>query len=426
MNKPTVPGPTPEPTPTLSEAEREKVKKSLVTARVDLVLKHTFFGALILRLKMIEDDKIPTACTDGTTIHYNPAFIQSLSLQHIKGVCVHEILHCAMGHVWREKDLPFPSLPKNTPKTMKPDEIEALKLVMRHDKANRAMDYAINPIVRDSGLSLPPDALLDNKYKGMSMEEIYTKMPEAKVQFICSGDGTIGQIDGKPRCGDVESCNNGSQDAQDQNDWQVAVAQAAQVARARGQLPASLEKFLGDLQKPRVDWKAILRRYIQDIAKADYTWKYPNRRFLAMGLYLPSLYSEQVGPIAVAQDTSGSMWGDRDLRACASELRSIIEDVKPSKIVLYYADAAIAATKEFDPDEPFEFAPKGGGGTSFVPVFEEIAESGFEPLCLIYFTDLQGTFPQQAPPYPVIWLTLEDGTAPFGEVLKIDLTLERG
>jgi len=409
--------------PALSQADRDTIKQHILAARVNLVLKHTFFGSLILRLKMVEDASIPTACTDGSTIRYNPAYFQALSLKTIEGVSAHEVLHCACGHLWREKDLPFPSMPKNTPKSLTGAEIEAIKLVMRHDKANRAMDYAINPIVIDSGLTLPEGALIDDAYKGMSMEEIYHKLPDAKVKFIGGSGGTTANVEGEPRCGDVQANGNGSKDAEDENDWQIAVAQAAQAARMQGKLPASLEKFLGDLQKPRVDWKALLRRYVQDAAKADYSWKQPNRRFLSAGLYLPRLYSEELGPIAIAQDTSGSMWSDRDLRACASELRSIIEDCKPSRTVLYYADAAVAATRVFERDEPFEFAPKGGGGTSFVPVFEAIAESGEEPLCLIYFTDLQGTFPNEAPPYPVIWLTVEDGSAPFGEVLKIDTVL---
>lgn len=270
------------------------------------------------------------------------------------------------------------------------------------------------------------------------MEEIYMQLPDPKVQFSRmsmsggpqegQGEGRTMTVNGKPRCGDVESPQggNGSTDAEQQNDWQVAVAQAAQAARMAGKLPAHLEKFLGDLQRPTVDWKALLRRFVQDAAKNDYNWRQPNRRFIAAGLYLPRLYSEELGPIVIAQDTSGSMWSDRDLRLCASELRSIIEDCQPSQTVLYYADAAIAASRVFERGEPFEFAPKGGGGTSFVPVFEEVAKSGLEPLCLIYFTDLQGTFPSEPPPYPVIWLTVDKGTAPFGEILEIDLTLAQG
>lgn len=425
-------------TPT-DTAALDKAKQSIVTARVNLILKQTFFGALVLRLKMVADAAIPTACTDGKTMRYNPEFMNGLSLKQIEGVCCHEVLHCACGHIWREKDLPFPTLPENTPKDLSADEIEKLKLILRHDKANQAMDYAINPIIIDSGLELPPDCLLDNTYKGMSMEEIYMQLPTPPVKFMSmsmggSGDKGDGKGDGgrtmvvggEPRCGDVEAPadGNGSTDAEEQNEWQVAVAQAAQAARMQGKLPAHLEKFLGDLSKPRVDWKALLRRFVQDAAKQDYNWNQPNRRFLAAGLYLPRLYSEELGPIVIAQDTSGSMWSDRDLRLCASELRAIIEDCKPRHTTLYYADAAVADSRVFERGEPFEFAPKGGGGTSFVPVFDAVKESGEEPLCLIYFTDLQGTFPSEPPPYPVIWLTVCEGTAPFGEVLRIDNILE--
>lgn len=419
-------------------AALDKAKHSIVTARVNLILKQTFFGALVLRLKMVPDFTIPTACTDGKTIRYNPEFMNGLSLKQIEGVCCHEVLHCACGHIWREKDLPFPTLPKNTPKDLTAPEIEKLKLLLRRDKANQAMDYAINPIIIDSGMELPPDCLIDAKYKGMSMEEIYMKLPTPPVTFSRismggsrgpdskDGQGRTMTVDGQPRCGDVETPadGNGSTDAEEQNEWQVAVAQAAQAARMQGKLPAHLEKFLGDLQKPRVDWKALLRRFVQDAAKQDYNWNQPNRRFLAAGLYLPRLYSEELGPIVIAQDTSGSMWSDRDLRLCASELRAIIEDCKPRHTTLYYADAAVADSRVFERGEPFEFAPKGGGGTSFVPVFDAVRESGEEPLCLIYFTDLQGAFPSEPPPYPVIWLTVCEGTAPFGEVLRIDNILE--
>lgn len=433
--------PIPTPTPTIDQALYDKAHKAIVTARVNLILKQPFFGSLVLRLKMVADEQVPTACTDGTHIRYNPAFMAGLSLKQIEGVCCHEVLHCACGHIWREKDLPFPSLPKNTPTDLSGSDLDKLKLILRHDKANQAMDYAINPIIIDSGMELPPDCLNDPKYKGMSMEEIYVKLPNPKVQFSRAsgmgspngnGDGQSNgrtmTIDGQPRCGDVEQPNgangNTSQDAEQQNEWQVAVAQAAQAARMHGKLPAHLEKFLGGLQKPQVDWKALLRRFVQDAAKQDYNWNQPNRRFLAAGLYLPRLYSEELGPIVIAQDTSGSMWSDRDLRLCASELRSIIEDCKPHHTTLYYADAAVADSRVFERGEPFEFAPKGGGGTSFVPVFDAVRESGEEPLCLIYFTDLQGTFPTEPPPYPVIWLTVCEGTAPFGEVLRIDNILE--
>ena len=51
---------------------------------------------------MVEDPTCDTAWTDGVSLGYNPSYVESLSLDETKGLCVHEVGHCAMGHPWRE------------------------------------------------------------------------------------------------------------------------------------------------------------------------------------------------------------------------------------------------------------------------------------------------------------------------------------
>jgi predicted metal-dependent peptidase len=82
-----------------------------------------------------------------------------------------------------------------------------------------------------------------------------------------------------------------------------------------------------------------------------------------------------------------------------------------------YTDAKVHKVEEFDPEEAeVQFHPVGGGGTSFIPVFEEIEKRDIKPALLIYFTDLLGRFPEVAPNYPVLWVsTNENAVAPFGE-----------
>jgi predicted metal-dependent peptidase len=68
----------------------------------------------------------------------------------------------------------------------------------------------------------------------------------------------------------------------------------------------------------------------------------------------------------------------------------------------------------------------GGGGTSFVPVFDWIArkvrEGEAAPDALIYCTDGHGTFPPRAPDYPVVWVVTRGSAArfPFGQVIRLD------
>ena len=47
-------------------------------ARSQLILVSPFFGTLALRLKPIPDESIPTACTNGEFIKYNPKWFLKL------------------------------------------------------------------------------------------------------------------------------------------------------------------------------------------------------------------------------------------------------------------------------------------------------------------------------------------------------------
>jgi predicted metal-dependent peptidase len=186
-----------------------------------------------------------------------------------------------------------------------------------------------------------------------------------------------------------------------------------------GKLPGCAERLLGDILAPKVDWRDTLRRFVTERAKADYSWSRPNRRYMAQGIILPGLHSWQMGAIAVAVDTSGSIDAEQ-LAEFAAELLGIQEDAKPASMVALYCDAAVHRVDEFTPFDPFELRSAGGGGGSdFRPVFNAIAERGESPACLVYLTDGFGTFPDSPPDYPVLWVMNSDADAPFGEVVRL-------
>ncbi|MDP9120495.1 MAG: VWA-like domain-containing protein, partial [Acidobacteriota bacterium] len=87
-----------------------------------------------------------------------------------------------------------------------------------------------------------------------------------------------------------------------------------------------------------------------------------------------------------------------------------------------YADARVTGEEEFTAvNLPLRLHPSGGGGTSFGPALEHF--EGDPPECLLYFTDLEGSFPRREPSFPVLWLVigqpLAAPTAPFGEVVLL-------
>ena len=360
------------------------------SARTELVLGQPFFGVLALSVDLVASEAIPTMATDGTKILYNPAFVDAISQDEVVGVVAHEVLHCANGHPWR-RDAREPR------------------------KWNIACDFAINPIVVSAGLTLPTGALHDRKMSGKSAEWIYDRLPAQKV----GGAGAwSSEMPGAGGC-DVQDGDAGESEMA-QAEWAQRVKQAAASAQAYGKLPAGCERFIDQATRPRVDWRSVMRQFVQASTREDYSWTRPNRRFLSQGYYLPSLHSERVGPVAVAIDTSGSI-DSVTLNQFAAELRAIVEDVRPIRTHVLYADAAVHHIDTFEADDAITMTPKGGGGTAFGPALD--AAEAFEelPCCVVYLTDLDGSHRTRPPVMPVLWVSTDPrGTAPYGDVVALE------
>jgi hypothetical protein len=133
-----------------------KVVARLTKARTALLLDHPFFGSLLFRLKIECHAGVATMATDGTTIFYNPGFVDTLSTAELVGVLAHEVMHPALQHHTRRGDR------------------EARRW-------NMAADDAINPLLVDAGLTLPADALRDDRFRNMSAERIYNLLAETRA-----------------------------------------------------------------------------------------------------------------------------------------------------------------------------------------------------------------------------------------------------
>jgi VWA-like domain (DUF2201)/Putative metallopeptidase domain len=202
------------------------------------------------------------------------------------------------------------------------------------------------------------------------------------------------------------------------HEWAINAEQAICSAKACGHEPGGIERPLEQARESKHDWRAILREFIAATNPSDYRWSPPNRRFVASGLYLPSVERSRMGDIVIAVDTSGSI-GSKELEQFAGEINAIINEALPEAIRVIYCDEAVQAVEEFGPSEAIKLSPKGGGGTDFVPPFQWVEENGIEPKCLIYMTDLCCSSFPVAPDYPVLWVTDSHKIAPFGETLRI-------
>jgi predicted metal-dependent peptidase len=311
-------------------------------ARAALLVNAPFWGVLSLRLAPVEDSSIQTMKTDGVSIHYNPDFVKGLSRSVLRSGIAHETLHCAaLHHTRREgRDL---------------------------RRWNIACDHAINPLLAQAGFELPEGALLDPAYAGMSAEEIYARLPEDAGKYGNDPDsddpGGMGGVKDPPPGGDPGQPNPSGQPGtrapsaadltRQEEDWAIATAQAEATAKAMGIAAGDAARAIREQMAPRVDWRDVLRRYLSAAAKSDYAWTPPNRRYIARGLYLPSLRSETLGPVVVAVDTSGSI-DDATLAAFSAEITAILDEAAPEAVHVVYCDAEVRATERFEPGDAID------------------------------------------------------------------------
>ncbi|HIP53488.1 MAG TPA: hypothetical protein EYH03_05705 [Chromatiales bacterium] len=410
------------------------IETKLAAARTRLILDKPFLGALVLRLPMEAADPewCPTTATDARKFYYNPEYFEALHLDETQFMLAHEALHCALSHFARRQH----------------------RVKQRWDLA---CDFAINPLLVDDGLKPPPGALVLEQFKGMTAEEIYPMLDEFEDQEsldrhayeeeqpsdggsgsrlreddLQQGEGRqptespqdgSGDIPAQPREG-AQGASKPPPLTPDEREtlnvqWQQRMAGAAQQAMQAGKMGGALARMVDHLLQPQLPWRMLLARYLSSAARDDFSYMRPSRR--EGDFILPSLRSQQVD-LVVALDTSGSI-AQQEIDAFVAEVNAIKDQLR-ARITLLACDAALAEDSPwiYEPWEPFTTpdALGGGGGTSFKPVFEWVDQQDRPPELLVYFTDAEGEFPDQQPPYPVVWLVKGKEKIPWGERIQLN------
>lgn len=369
----------------------------ITKARIALISEQVFYGTLALRLHMVEmsDEMLahykakgmkPTMAVDGKSIFYSADFVNSLEHAQVKTVIAHEVGHCVFDHIGRRQH-------------------------RQPVKWNQAGDYIINGLLDESGFESVDGWLRDKAYDNMTADHVYSLLPDPPSSGGKDGNGgALCDILGGPSADDPSMVD----------DWKVATAQAANVAKMAGKLPANLARFVNEILNPKADWRTMLRRFVTEQNKDDYSWRRPNKRLIHAGYYMPSLWSEGMGEIDIVVDTSGSIT-QKMLDVFQAEIQSIRDSVRPRLTRIIYCDSHINHIDEFAAEDLLEMKMHGGGGTSFIPPFDYIAEHGHRPAAFLYLTDLYGQAPAEAPDYPVMWCCTTNEAEPWGERVEIEV-----
>jgi predicted metal-dependent peptidase len=199
----------------------------------------------------------------------------------------------------------------------------------------------------------------------------------------------------------------------------VKVAQAAQAAKMMGKMSANMQRLVDEVLQPKVDWREVMQKFLVKARTDQRSFARFNRRFIAQGLYLPSVSGEQMGEVCFAVDCSGSI-DQKTVNQFASEIKRVKEDLMPERIHVLYFDSEVSHVESYEQHDDLDIKPHGGGGTDFAPVFDKIIELGINPVAIVFLTDLCCNSFGDQPDAPVLWVTTDPGKAPFGEVVEMN------
>lgn len=343
-------------------------------------------------------DKIPTACTNGRDVMYNPEFIETLSDKELNFVVLHEAIHKAYQHLnmWK--------------KLFKEDA----------QLTNMAADYVVNNAIQEADphnnlTSMPESALFDKQYSNMTTKQIFDLLKEQ----------------GADREEGHDTHDFAGAEELSQEEVKATAEQIDQALRQgeilRSKMGGNTNRAFQELRAPKVDWREQLREFVSTICnnKEVSTWKRPHRRFIGQDVYMPSMTGESVGKIVIGVDTSGSI-GDTELNMFLSEVQGICKEVKPSSVELVYWTHQIDAHETYDRHELDSLVdstkPSGGGGTTVGCLNQYIQDERLEPEAVVILTDgYVETDWGGAWQHPTLWaITTKGMQSPHGKSIYLD------
>lgn len=361
--------------------------------------KFCVFAGVLACGKVTVTEDVPTACTDGWNVKYNPKFIEENMADdaELRFLVLHEATHKAYRHltVWKELH--------NTNARL----------------ANVAADYFVNGVLHDTDagegfVKMPKVGIKPKpKYKGWSVLQIYTDLEQEDE------DGGEEGTDEHDWDGDGRTPTE-----QEMEDEIGRALRQGEIMRKKRSANGSGDEdgAFGDLLSPKVDWRKVLREFIQETCSGrdESSWARPNRRFLSEDIYMPTMLGMTMTELVIGFDTSGSVFGSHEMTLFASETTRVIEDVKPSKVHVVYWDTDVVGHQTFE-DGQFaiqDLKPKGGGGTNGAVLFDYLREKNIRPQAIIQFSDgYVGDWGRSD--CPTMWALTTDLKAPYGVTINL-------
>jgi len=359
-------------------------RERLVTARIGLLLRHSFFGNLATRMTLTNADEwCSTAATDGLKFYYNSRFIMMLKPKEVEFLVAHEVLHVVYDHMGRRNH--------RDPQIW-----------------NIADDYCVNADLKRHKIGqfiTTVPCLYEQKYDGKAAEEVYDDLMKNVKKLNIDDlvdqmlDDHLDSDEGEDGDGDQDGDGNKpgkgkrptmspEERERARQEIKQAIINAAQSAEA-GQLPAGVERLIRQATDPVMPWRELIQTNLTSAIRTDYSWMRPSRRSWHMDAIMPGMTPGEEIDVVVAIDMSGSI-SNKQAQAFLGEIGGMMDSFDGYKVHVFCFDTDTYNPADFtseNMDSIDSYEPMGGGGTDFDAIFDYLKKVGNVPNRLICFTD---------------------------------------
>ena len=284
------------------------------------------------------------------------------------------------------------------------------------------------------------DAVINNQYligqKGIAFIDGGVDMPKYKDKDVWNAKkifDDLKQNGGVPQ----------GQDSLDTHEWEKARdATPEEVARVEKQIDTALRqaalagnisggmpRHIKEMLVPKLDWRQLLSEFLKTVTSGNdkQTWRKPHRTYVPYGFYMPAPYSESVGRILIAGDTSGSI-GDAMLGKFLGHMQTLCNEVSPDGVDIAWWGSSVVGVDTFERGALGDLAnavkPIGGGGTTPACITDWMKKNKKDYICTIVITDgeFYGDDIGDWGDMPVLWLVInmhDVANIPVGITVKV-------
>jgi len=364
----------------------------LGTISLVLLRKYPFYGILLKNLNVYYDPvkKDTSAYVYKLNLYLTSKFLE-LSKKQKLHVIFHELNHILLKHSLRT-DRYYRMFPPGIPQYI----IDRIVNYACDAKANQYNEFepsGLNPIT-PRVISLLFD-IEERIVEEMSTEEI--------IELFLDRDKTgsnFGKAQRYDNTNDIgkqpsSECNliqkgDESESTETQSEGELEkklmrkIMSAYTVAKTIGKLPGGIERLVGELLKPKVNWKVLLRNAItKGLGKnVKRTWTRPSRKYFLF----PGKELLKVNKVITLIDDSGSIT-EQELQRFVSEVYGIARE--SSDVIVISWDAKVQDEFRINRESDVKRIKivHGGGGTKILPALQYALKKYASRNIYVIFTD---------------------------------------